>query len=520
MLKYNFKIFYLVFLVTTLFLLLTMRTIFMDPQIISADNKTLRVSYPTFKKELEHMDPQKIKLVYEALLIQNLYSTLITIDKNNQLQGSMAGGINWDGTAYRLYIRPYSLPSGKVIGAKDAYYSLLRLMVVDKQSHGSLKNLICPDDRLLSLNDSCKGLSWNEDELRVQPIKSNYKHWVIYLLAAIDHSIIPFDQLDFEHPDKLHLNLKETTGLYYLDTPLTADVALLKRNPNHFDAKDGQFGTLEFIQGISEKSIHDLKENKIDFITTIGQFNQSSLESVKTPLVIHSTEPFLLYAFDFTNKTMKTMEQDERLALGQFLREKMSNSSLAKNTIPDIQFFPNGSEGRLLPAEEKVLAQEIKTAREKIDLSKKIYSVMVYGSVTPMFNEIFKNVKNIKLVPYLKGVMPWEIPKDEQPDVYFYGTDSTFLEDLSMISYFFQTRTFGTPDFGKKWIQEYIDTEDKVERLDKLRKLHFKILREGRTIPLFFKPYIAVSRVPVEINFSKYLDWNIFADVRAKDKFE
>ncbi len=55
-----------------------------------------------------------------------------------------------------------------------------------------------------------------------------------------------------------------------------------------------------------------------------------------------------------------------------------------------------------------------------------------------------------------------------------------------------------------KWLKNYMETNDKAERLNKLQLLHLEALMEPNIIPLVSSPYVALIRKPWAIKLPKY----------------
>ena len=126
-----------------------------------------------------------------------------------------------------------------------------------------------------------------------------------------------------------------------------------------------------------------------------------------------------------------------------------------------------------------------------------------------------------KYLPDLKAERAKGIPnfnKLEDSDIpdYIIGiTDSGFLEDVSLLSYSMNTGIFGySKEEGKAWLKDYMQTEDKLERVRKLRTMHLKSLTEGWMIPLYRTPYVAFARRPWKMHLSQLFANNPFWRIR------
>ncbi len=481
---------------------------------IGANDKTLRVSFPFYEKSLTNLNPQVIQTAAEVILVQNMYSRVIDLHDGGQIKGDMATDIKWTGGEYILTIGEYKTAKGTVINAEDVYFSLLRIIANNHNTHGSLKSFLCPDKQIRNLNEKCEGLSFNENEIVIKPVNTKSKQFALSLLGATDFSIIPKGQLDFDDPSKLKLDFSDTTGPYYLLKDDSEGKAILGLSVNHDLSTSQHFGKLQLVPGVGEKALKDLSDGVVDYITTISLVKVHEEPQKLKDYTIYKSDPFMLYYFAFTDRAMRSLEEDERLALGNYLKELAMTTDMASGATEASQFFPVGAEGRLAEERANELVSKIKSSVSKINLEDKKYQVMVFSKVINVFKDLFKDAPNIEIVPF-KG-LPWLLPEEEQPDAYFAITDSSFYANLPLLSYNFSNSTFGFEEDGEAWINDFVEAEEGQERLDKLKDLHYKFLSEGCVVPLFFSYYAAITSQPLNLNFSKLSSWNLFSNVTLK----
>lgn len=78
------------------------------------------------------------------------------------------------------------------------------------------------------------------------------------------------------------------------------------------------------------------------------------------------------------------------------------------------------------------------------------------------------------------------------------------MEDISLISYSLNAGLLGLQKSERtKWLSDYMATDDKALRIQKLKALHFKALAEPFIVPLMASPYAALVRKPWKMELSE-----------------
>ena len=108
-------------------------------------------------------------------------------------------------------------------------------------------------------------------------------------------------------------------------------------------------------------------------------------------------------------------------------------------------------------------------------------------------------------VKRIKGWVAFaELDDKEIPDYSLVSTDSGFLEDIGLLSYSMNSGTFGfSKEEGKAWLKDYMEIEDRKERIKILKKMQLDSLTQGFIVPLFSSPYVAVARKPWNLQLSE-----------------
>ena len=87
------------------------------------------------------------------------------------------------------------------------------------------------------------------------------------------------------------------------------------------------------------------------------------------------------------------------------------------------------------------------------------------------------------------------------PDAYIASTDTSFQEDINLISYSLNAGLFGlTKPERADWLAKYMSIDDKATRIQMLRELQFDALSSSTLVPLLSSPYTALVRKPWHID--------------------
>ena len=465
-------------------------------------NKTLRVAFPAHK-EITSYDPAKIHWSREYILLENIFSPLVELSSDKGAFAlAIARKFYWQGNELHFEIREnlYTV-DGYHITAKDVEFSLKRLLILAKNTHGNLKDLICRDKALRSISDVCTGMEVRGNKFILKPTRQT--HFLLTMLTAIDFAIIPIPSVDKETL-KIQ-DYRNTSGVYYVEKEDGKGNILLRANKKHFHFTEKIPTDIYLVPSYRHESYNDLglfKKGKVDFITITNILNPEDILqfSKGNPHVeLHVTQNIKTFFATYTNKGINRLKKEQRLEIGKVLKEvllkHLKSSSAYK---PTNQFFPAHGDGGLIKKEQDILRDIYKnTGKISKDLKIHLSTFTIPG---------FKGMDSFiqKAFPKMKITRGTKVPafaeytsSSEIPDIFICETDTGFMEDIGLITYAIKAGFFGYEKTeGQKWLKEYMQISDKEERLKKLRKLHFKVLSEGILIPLFSAPYVALARKP------------------------
>lgn len=467
--------------------------------MVVEDSNILKVSYPAFRPVSDY-EPTRIHVDNEYLFLETIYSPLIDLLNDKAVpMASIAKEHYWKESELHLVIRDdLKTVDGTVLNVDDVIMSLKRVLILAENTHGDFKKLICPEISLKSLSDECSGISKEGNTLILKPV--NKRDFLVPMLASIDFAIIPISSVD-DKTLKI-IDYKNTSGPYYVDKDLGDGNIVLKANPNHFQYSEKLASEVHLVptRGLDKSEIVEmLKRGDIDAITTIDGLDTSHFDKAKSSeLNIHQTINIKSKIAFITESGLKNIPKDKRISFAKKLRqsfhERYKNDPTYK--LSDEYFLPF-SDGGITEEREKELVNLFSVSKDDLIDEESIY-LSIFHTGDHLFKDFSQTAK--KEMPKLLVDRATTIPafnknKDyKEPDYIFVSTDTGFLENISLISYSMSAGIFGfSKKEGIKWLHDYMATEDRNERLKKLKQMHYQSLSEGRLIPLLSTSYVALS---------------------------
>jgi hypothetical protein len=390
---------------------------------------------------------------------------------------------------------------GKVITAYDAEFSLKRLLVIASNTHGNFKDLICPNSEIRDIESVCDGLEVKDEfTLVLKPGKK--KAFLANIMTAIDFAVIPISSVD---PNTLKItDYRNTSGPYYVDSSNADGRVTLKANPNHYHYSRDLAQEIEIVpSGIDghPSSIDLYKEGKVDHITTIDKLGPGKIINLSKDVSdasLHMTMDVRTFAIFFTERGLKELTSEERLAYGKAIKKSLESYFLSQPGFQDREhFLPNFGDGHLSKEQQARLSSIIESINPKKTAETFKLSLLRVGSSAD-----YKKYLDVDL-PGIEVFEGTQIPTlgfsklEEMPHAFLAGPDVTFNEDISFVSYSVNVGLFGmTKSERQEWLKSYMLVLDKEERLNLLQELQFKSLINGVIYPLASSPYIALLRKP------------------------
>lgn len=452
------------------------------------------------------IDPANVNTLNEANLVRNLYIRLLEFDTNGQLILQAAESYRIEESTIKFKLRKdLKTSTGEVIAPLDFYKSFLRLLTLDKNTHGDLKNMICGSDEKLIMNTSCQGLSYDQEYFNIHVISKEMIPYILPLFANVDFSVIPTSAINWASKNLEILDYSNTSGAYSVVTDKTTenDSIYLGVNQHSILINKNSPEIIEIISSDQDNAIKMFLDKSIDFLPSAYPWDNSHLKSLtnKNQIKIHQTLPIKLWALRFTEVGRKRINSEARLKIGSEFRKRFNDIYKDEVITNSVQMFPKLSEGSLTAEQEGKIIDHY----NKISNSNHTDEFTIgipYGELA-LFKNGLVNLKNAKFIELKQA--PWSLPIESQPDCYLTFGDSSYFEDISMISNQFNMDSFYLPkEDSKKWIKKYLSYENKSDRLFMLRELHFESLKSANIVPIGFTPFIAAIQNGWKMNFSKY----------------
>lgn len=473
----------------------------------ATSNKTLRVAFPVRLKAISY-EPTNINLDYEYIFLENVFSPLVEILADGSVEPGVAEKVDWIGDELRLTIRKnLKTISGVPISTSDVVFSLKRLLVLSGNTHGNFKDIVCPGVELKTAEDSCPGI--REDGEHVFLNATGRKSFLLPMLGAIDFAIIPKASVD---PKTLKIiNYSETSGPYSVESDDGNGNIHLRLNPNHYFAANNVAEKIVLVPTdpkVKGDSVNALKNNLVDHLTTVDAAKADELIGFaeRNPdFESHITMKIRSLVVVFTERGQKELSTSER----RFIGEKLKTAFLKIYAgVPGFEqraeFFPSLGEGGLTSEQEEKLAV-IRSQAGVAPKNKFKLGLIKRGSLEDWARPI--NIELAQADCYIETNVP-DFKKyalsEDVPHAFVASTDTGFMEDISLISYSLNAGLLGIKKSERaKWLSEYMATDDKALRIQKLKSLHFQALSEPSIVPLMASPYASLVRKPWRMELSE-----------------
>jgi len=473
------------------------------------NDKTLRVSFSSLKP-INRYDPLKIFYAVDYVLLENLYSPLIQYAPDGELVSAIAEKFEWKGTEAVFTIRNgLRTVDGRDIDAFDVEQTFKRMLIIGGNAHGDLRDMLCPGTTMKNLSDSCPGIMVRDAGREFVLKFTEKKPFLFPMLAGIDFAIIPRASMDKE---TLALNdFRNTSGPYYVEKESSEGTIELVANPAHFAYREKMPQRVSLVRVDNrdmKKPLELFAEGAVDHIPTVDLMPADvkiNYARAHKDVNLHETYPLREMFVIFTKKGLATLSESERIQIGANLRH--------------IFFSRRGSLPGYERAEQVFSLDGALSANEREEIRKKFQNaggptVITKKMLAWNLNEYFKDeVGDIRtFFPNTESVTSGKITalvnfeKEgiAEPEFYIFRTDTGFHEDISLLSYYFTINLFDlAPEKKQAWMRNYTATADKRQRMEMLKKLHFRVLSEAIVVPISITPYTALLRKPWSFDFSK-----------------
>lgn len=469
----------------------------------------IRVAFP-YNKPSKFYEPTRIHLAPEYIFLETTYSALVEVSpKDASLIPGVAESWKWDGEVLTLKIRDdLKTVDGVPITAKDAEFSLKRVLVRTGNTHGNFQSLVCGATAIKTINDKCEGLWSQGNQLFIKVVGKSA--FVLPMLSGIDFAIIPQSSVD---PQTLDIvDYRNTSGPYFVETDSEEGRIVLKANPNHYRTSQNIPEIVRLIPVDKSNKTASLKlfdRGEVDFITTIDAAKPEDVISFskgRSDSVLHTTANIRTIVLVFTERGLKELSARERLLIGRKVKENLWPyfSRLPGYESTD-QYFPSFSYGALDEAALDRVKAELPTGELALDGKTLKMTTVRVGDISALRPLLEKAIPGLSLeeganVPAFSKYEKLE----DMPHVFIGGPDTGYHEDISLISYMLSSGVFGlTKDERATWLAKYMAIPEQPERLKVLKSIHEASLKSGVLMPLASCPYVALAKTGWKIELSQ-----------------
>ncbi len=469
-----------------------------------SNKMNLRIGYE-YQEAIENLDPANIKTIYQSNLIENFYSRILEYSTEGNLICVLCNKF-WieENIIYFEFKDNLQTIDGFKITAKDAESSLKRLIKLSTNTHGNLKNFI--DTK------SEHSISSTKNVLQIKLIKAHYSQFFLPLLTSMDFSIVPEKSLN-----NAFIDYRNTSGPYYLDTKDNSKLVLLA-NPYHPLYSDEMFKRLEIVSidygdGVDAFLRNDIDVLDITYYPGLPQYEKLFNQTNKK-FTYAKTALMNVFLLNFSSDSAKKFSSEELFrAAGIISKVCLSFKKYGYGFQEVFEFVQSNGSGHL----NHVQMNEIKKMRLKTESFKNNRPVVlgVHEASYEKMKEAFVMHPEIEVKSYPRN--PLSYSRKERPDVFLQTTDSSFNEDISLLSYNFSMEFFGfTREKGEQWINEFIEISDKETRIKKLQDFQFNLLKTPIIYPIGASPYWAIANEDLDLNFSENFPGSTWWKIRKK----
>lgn len=486
-----------------LLLVLTIAEAFMNFQ---KTQSPLRVG-SNFNGSVFDLDPAKIETLEQYEFVDYLFGRLVQYDSNQQLVADLAETFYWDNEELIFeFGNRHKTSNGELITAEDAYFSIKRAIYLRKTGHGDLRSFLCPNHILKSIEDDCPGLRFSGNKLILTPVETSYASFLLPFLESADFSIVGKKSIDFKSSNLPIKSFANTTGPYYIAKDALDGSWILKANRYNSKYSPEMPQEVHFVPATYINAYDLLLNDKIDLVPTFlgltwGKDAQQVYEA-SDRFNSFQTIPIKVTLLCFTPDAVKKFSIEQRMKAGQLIADAFKKRTVSPGSKDTFEFFQGVSDGNLNDDQKDV----IKQLREK--LPPKTFERKLRFSTNPGGYEHYKEKLQGNLIVDVvhRDTAAFLLPLEERLDTYLIQTDSAWNENISLLGHNFAAGVFHLSNFNKEnWLNEYIHTDDREVRLQKLRALHFELLKQGVIYPITVSPYMAFGNKKWNLNFLPFI---------------
>jgi len=455
-----------------------------------------------FDEPFESVDPASIKNLSQAFVVRNLYAPILDYDENAQIVSGIAENFRWiDNKLIISFGRKSITKSGYVVGAEDALISIKRLIILGKNTHGSIAEFVCDKKPLKSIYSDCEGLSVIDNQLVIEVKKESQKEQLMTLLSSVDYRIIPKIALDLN--SLKIVNFTETSGPFRFESTQGNSTILRSNDFNYlFTVQMPKY--IELIQ-IKGKNVIDIFiNNEIDIIPSFIPLTKSDIERLNNSKIsfnVDKTHNISVAMWVFSKKAQIDFTPEMRFKISNDLFNLLGDNANAYSEHT-VQFFQDFGEGFL---NTNQVDQIIKTRSSKFDKVKltRRPKIAVRGFLNKNADSFFSAYNEYERVNI--DTHPLNLSENERPDVFFGMADVAYKSTYSIMSYYIKYGVFGIFDIeADSWLEKYSELDDQSLKNEMINDLHFRALKNSACFPISVGPYLTITRNGWQSRMNKY----------------
>jgi len=455
--------------------------------------------------KVSDIDPARIVFNQTWGYLENLTQPLVEWSPDGQLRAGVAKSWEWVGDELHMHIQDnYRTVDGLRITADDAAFSLKRVIVMARNTHGFIADFLCGDHAITNVDDNCPGIVADGNTLKLRPIKG--KAFLLKMLTAMDFAILLRSQVD---PKTLEIqSFRNSTGPYHLDLDASGQMHL-SANTSHWRYSDKMPQKITYIPADRNRRPKDptlrlpfemYLDGEIDvlqnFTTDRAELYPVTAKRDGKSILTPTVEIGRLMAV-FTPRGMRELLPERRIAVGKALRRVIADVQQQQfdGSKPTEEFFATFGDGGLQPDELSQLRQKFASVAE--DKDGEGISVALSTSMLKIEHALQFQMPKAHVDRSAEDYANGKTGVAE-PHIVIAHTDSGWTEDLGLLAYSINMQDFfpGATEEGKKWLLHYAEVEDKEQRMKLLRELHYRALAEPWLIPIAAEPYYTLTRSP------------------------
>lgn len=450
---------------------------------------TLKIAYSYFE-EINKLDPANVTDIYQANLLENLYVRLLEYDNDGNLVCNLCSSFEVNEKSLYFKIRKDLMTvDNHSVGADDVARSFRRLIRSRSNTHGELGMFIEDESSIYSENGY----------LVIKMKKLNYSQFILPILTSMDYSIIPSVSLD--ENEKI-VDYRNTSGPYFIKSE-SENWIFLSANPNSINYSTEMPQEIKVIKVANQNAIDMFKKSEVDVIDVTMYPRSSTYKNLFADKSISfksfKTLPMNLLYLGISLRAREAFSKDELFSACKIIKEKYKEfDTFGYGHTDAYQFFQGSGNGQLEDSELKELI-ELREKNYTHGTPKKIKLGVLSRSFEKV-REAFEDQSFIEIVSYDND--PAFLDQNKQPDIFIQTTDSSFTEDINVISYNLNSGNFGlSKKQSEEWFSRYLDQDNKENRILMIKNLQKEILSKPVLCPVVISPYWAISRNDLDLNF-------------------